>query len=358
MAAGLPKAQIQRGVYTTQKLMQALGLKAVQAVGLVGCFIGESGCSPSAVNGKEKAGMFKGSSANGAGYGAGIAQWSNNWKTVIQKQFNCYKPIETWTLDQQIAVVIKHCNSTHKRLCNALRSATSVAQATDYALRGYENSGSDQGFMRTKQSMKAYTWAKTVWIPNIGTKTFSDGYIGLLTNRTANANIILQAMGSTDISDLSNLGSIGGYDMSIMGDSMEGAGAGISMGSVNQYPVHPEYETFNGIGGNVFEIVNKNAISQAAFTDASTANTTINFINDKEIHVRIYSTNDSKIVLDELSLPVYHNDDNYANKDIKGAKETDNTARIEKGSGDVQTTDTSTNVTTTTDSSMGVKNNK
>lgn len=356
MAGGLPKVQIQRGVYTAQKLMQALGLKAVQAVGLVGCFIGESGCSPSAVNGKEKAGTFKGSSANGAGYGAGIAQWSNNWKTVIQKQFNCYRPIETWTLDQQIAIVIKHCNTTHSKLCRALKTATSVAQSTDYALRGYENSGTDQGFMRTKQSMKAYTWAKTVWIPNIGTKTFSDGYIGLLTNRTANANIILQAMGSTDISDLGNLGNIGGYDMSIMGDSMEGPG--VSMGAVNQYPVHMEYETFNGTGGNIFEVVNKNAISQAAFTDTSIAYSAINFINDKEVHVRIYSTNDSKIVLDELSLPTYHDADNYANKGIKGAKEKDNTARIIKGSGNSQTVDSNGNKTVTPDSSKGVKNNK
>ena len=200
--------------------------------------------------------------------------------------------------------------------------------------------------------MCAYTWAKTVWIPNIGTKSFANGYIGLLTNRTANANIILQAMGSTDLADLANLGSIGGYDMSIMGDAMEGAG--MSMGSVNQYPVHPEYETFNGTGGNVFEKVDKNSISQASFTDPSSGQTMQNFLTSKDLHVRIYSTNDSKIVLDELALPVYHENDNYANKGIKGERERDNTARIEKGSGDNNKTtdssviDSSTNINTST----------
>jgi len=109
----------------------------------------------------------------------------------------------------------------------------------------------------------------------------------------------------------------------------------------NAYPVHTEYETFSGSGGNVFEKTDKNAISQAAFTDPSTVDTDVNFLNGRDIHVRIYSTNDSKIVLDELSLPVYHEADNYANKYVKGKREVDNTARIEKGSGDAKTTDSS-----------------
>jgi hypothetical protein len=61
----------------------------------------------------------------------------------------------------------------------------------------------------------------------------------------------------------------------------------------------------------------------------------INVALGRDTHTRIYSTNDSKIVLDELALPVYHKNDNYANKGIVGEREKDNTARIEKGSGTV-----------------------
>jgi len=43
----------------------------------------ESRCDPKAYNKAEKSGRFKGSSANGGGYGAGLAQWSNTWKQSI-----------------------------------------------------------------------------------------------------------------------------------------------------------------------------------------------------------------------------------------------------------------------------------
>ena len=338
-------AGVTRGVYIAKTLMQQMGLKDFQAAGFPGCFMAESRCNPAAYNKAEKSGSFKGSSANGSGYGAGLAQWSNAWKYSIQKMFNRYSPIESWTLDQQIQIVLKTCKPT---FINMIRNCTSAAQATDLVLRGYENGGGGSGGLRSKQSMKAYTWCKNVYIPDVGRKTFADGYIGALAERTAWANVILKKMGSVNLSDISNLGSIGGADTTLgIGDNMYGG----QMMNPNAYPVHTEYETFSGSGGNVFEKTDKNAISQAAFTDPSTVDTDVNFLNGRDIHVRIYSTNDSKIVLDELSLPVYHEADNYANKYVKGKREVDNTARIEKGSGDAKTTDSS--IGQTSNSSTG-----
>ena len=46
--------------------------------------------------------------------------------------------------------------------------------------------------------MKAYTWCKNVYIPDVGRKSFADGYIGALAERTAWANVILQKMGSVN----------------------------------------------------------------------------------------------------------------------------------------------------------------
>lgn len=81
----------------------------------------------------------------------------------------------------------------------------------------------------------------------------------------------------------------------------------------NAYPVHNEYTTLTGSGGNIFESASYNSITAASMsTDASwfSPNSSVN----GNQHVRIYSTNDSTIVLDELSLPIYHQDDNWANK--------------------------------------------
>ena len=320
----IPAIQVKRGVYTAKKLMAALGLKDFQACGLVGCFLGESHCNPAAVNKSEKAGTFKGSAANGAGYGAGIAQWSNNWKTLIQKQFNRYSPIETWSLDQQIEVVIYHCRNTHKKLYAALQQATSVAQATDYALRGYENSGKDQGFMRTKTSMTAYKWAKTVDIPNLGIKHFPDGYTGLITNRTAYANIIVKELGGTNIADLSSLGSMIGADMSgsigIDTESLKAAAwlSGYLSGMQSMaYPVHSDYITFNETYADLFSQTSSTYNSLQISQFSKEANKNI----DMKIHEgRIYSVNDATIVLDELSLPTDYKNDEFVSNNVNDSE--------------------------------------
>lgn len=68
----------------------------------------------------------------------------------------------------------------------------------------------------------------------------------------------------------------------------------------NTYPIHTEYDTFSGNGGKtVFELVDDNALRMAALMiDTSVRDSSSN------IHTRIYSTNDSTIVLDELTLPL------------------------------------------------------
>ena len=207
------------GVYITKKIMDTWHLKDFQAAGFAGCFMEESGCDPGAYNAAEKSGRFKGSSANGSGYGAGLAQWSNAWKRQIQRQFHNSRPIENWSLDQQIAIVTQGCSES---FINLLRKTTSVGQSTDIVLRGYENGSAGKGTrLRSQQSMKAYTWCKTSYMADGSRRTFKDGYIGALTCRTSWANAVLSKMGSVNLADLSGLGTevSGGLDGGGFGDT-------------------------------------------------------------------------------------------------------------------------------------------
>lgn len=251
--------------------MEAFKLKDYQAVGFAGCWMAESGCDPTKYNKEEKAGTFKGSTANGDGYGAGLAQWSNAWKKTIQQQFNRYTPIETWTLDQQIEIVTKGCTQNFIQL---LRNSTSASESTDIILRGYENGSCGKGTtLRSQNSMKSYTWCKNSYVPYIGYRDFPDGYIGALTERTAWANKVLEAMGSKESVPLN-----------------------IPEGS--SFADSASYENFSGSGGNIFSSSAANSFVQASASE-----------NNKESivstdHTRIYSTNDACIVLDELSMPL------------------------------------------------------
>ena len=298
------------GVYITKKIMDTWHLKDFQAAGFAGCFMEESGCDPGAYNAAEKSGRFKGSSANGSGYGAGLAQWSNAWKRQIQRQFHNSRPIENWSLDQQIAIVTQGCSES---FINLLRKTTSVGQSTDIVLRGYENGSAGKGTkLRSQQSMKAYTWCKTSYMADGSRRTFKDGYIGALTCRTSWANAVLSKMGSVNLADLSGLGTevSGGVDSDGFGDG------GAGMGNSNAYPVHDEYQTFTGQGGNIFENSKDNAFQMASATSKQTMFSS----KDKfaSSHTRIYSTNDSCIVLDELKIPYNSNDPDieYANQGI------------------------------------------
>lgn len=270
------------GVYITKKIMDTWHLKDFQAAGFAGCFMEESGCDPGAYNAAEKSGRFKGSSANGSGYGAGLAQWSNAWKRQIQKQFHNSRPIENWSLDQQIAIVTQGCSES---FINLLRKTTSVGQSTDIVLRGYENGSAGKGTrLRSQQSMKAYTWCKTSYMADGSRRTFKDGYIGALTCRTSWANAVLSKMGSVNLADLSGLGTevSGGLDSGGFGDG------GAGMGNSNAYPVHDEYQTFTGQGGNIFENSKDNAFQMASATSKQTMFSSKDQFASS--HTRIYST--------------------------------------------------------------------
>ena len=339
------------GVYITKKIMDTWHLKDFQAAGFAGCFMEESGCDPGAYNAAEKSGRFKGSSANGSGYGAGLAQWSNEWKRQIQRQFHNSRPIENWSLDQQIAIVTQGCSES---FINLLRKTTSVGQSTDIVLRGYENGSAGKGTkLRSQQSMKAYTWCKTSYMADGSRRTFKDGYIGALTCRTSWANAVLSKMGSVNLADLSGLGTE--VSEGLYGGDFGDIGGG--MGNFNAYPVHDEYQTFTGQGGNIFENSKDNAFQTASATSKQTMFTSKDQFASS--HTRIYSTNDSCIVLDELKIPYNSNDPTieYANQGI--TKED-----IAKKSADTSTgkKDTSTgkpdNKTNSTDKSNTNKNTK
>ena len=306
------------GVYIVTRLMAAFSLKDYQAVGFAGNFMAESHCNPTSVNKAEKAGKFKGSSANGAGYGAGLAQWSNAWKKKIQDYFKKYTPIETWSMDEQLNIVIKCCSP---KFINLLRNSKSVAESVDIVLRGYENGSGGYGtYLRPKhgpKSMDGYTWAKTVYIADTGNQTFSGGYLGLLTSRVSYANKILKTMGSMSKSDLSQLaaesGEGGSFSVGSDGSSSGGVPISLDAASIqklveayrNAYPVHSEYETYTGPGGNLFNNSKENAFTLAAVKQNDMLNSgTFNTKDGKHTRTRIYSTNDALIVLDELKIPL------------------------------------------------------
>ena len=100
----------------------------------------------------------------------------------------------------------------------------------------------------------------------------------------------------------------------------EGGGVGSGPCQVvivpNQYPMHSEYTTYSGSNGNLFESSEKN---KATFKSAALAEEeNYDYLNSNNVaHTRIYSTNDSCIVLDPLALPLDSDYvENYANKNI------------------------------------------
>ena len=100
----------------------------------------------------------------------------------------------------------------------------------------------------------------------------------------------------------------------------EGGGVGSGPSQViivpNQYPMHSEYITYSGSNGNLFESSEKN---KATFKSAALAEEeNYEYLNSNNVaHTRIYSTNDSCIVLDPLALPLDSDYvENYANKNI------------------------------------------
>lgn len=110
-------------------LMSRLDLTRDQAAGIMGVIMAESNGNPAAFNKKEKAGTYKGSAANGSGYGAGILQWSMGRKQQALKLIGKTQPIETLSLEDQLEMLIKEFETTYKHSLNGIRQSKTAEEA-------------------------------------------------------------------------------------------------------------------------------------------------------------------------------------------------------------------------------------
>lgn len=126
-------------------LMDRLQLTREQAAGIMGVIQAESHGDPAIFNKKEKAGTHKGSSANGAGYGVGIIQWSlGRKKTALKLIGKENSRIEDLSLEDQIEMMIKELEGPYRHALNGIRKCTNArdAAATFYChnVAGYSSS--------------------------------------------------------------------------------------------------------------------------------------------------------------------------------------------------------------------------
>lgn len=256
-ASAVSSAGKKRGCYILKKLCEAWGCQPVNAVGSVGCFYCESQCDPAQYNKAEKAGQFKGSRANGPGYGAGIAQWSLTRKADIQRMFRRYTPIESWTLDQQIEIVKQTCKPAFVNQLKACRTATA---STDIWLRGYENGGGGSGGLCGVEHINKYKWC--------------NGYYGAMQHRTTAAIEILKAYQGGEV----------GAD--VAGDISTYTGSGSAPADFSGPIVESNY-------ASVLENASENIYSAITFTE-----------KQPEKRTRILQLNHTKITVDEMSLEI------------------------------------------------------
>lgn len=213
-ASDVSKKGINNGCYVLGKLVEAWGLTPIQISGGCGCWYCESTIDPAVYNKEEKAGTFKGSKANGPGYGAGLAQWSMSRKAAVQRLCNRHTPIETWSLDQQIEAIIKEVKPN---FLSQLRNVNTISASTDIWLRGYENGGGGAGPLASVKAMDAYTWAH--------------GYRGLMQGRCIAAQVICEAymggnLGQDVIGDIPSIPASGYSSQSYSYSATYGGGNG------------------------------------------------------------------------------------------------------------------------------------
>ena len=125
-------------------LMRRLGLTRAQAAGIAGVGMAESGCMPNNYNRAEKAGTYKSSAANGAGYGAGVWQWSNQRKNKALALIGKPGPIENLSLGEQCEMLARELEGSYKATLEGIKKCSSAAQsaATFYchSIAGYSRS--------------------------------------------------------------------------------------------------------------------------------------------------------------------------------------------------------------------------
>lgn len=164
-----------------QYLVDALGITREQAAGILGNLYHESaGLNPAAYNKLEKAGIHPNSKANGAGYGAGIVQWSLDRKPrildYINKKYNKnYTSIEESLLEEQLDALVYEMQSFYGNVITALKKTTTSDEAADVIADKFE--GIHDGTLPTrKQYAKDILEGKKLNNKKISERLLSFGY--------------------------------------------------------------------------------------------------------------------------------------------------------------------------------------
>lgn len=142
--------------------MEQLGLSVEQAAGIIGVLYEESKLDPHNYNRAEKSNTMEGSAANGAGYGAGLAQWSNARKPYIldhlrEQTGKALEKIEDYGFEEQLEAIVWEMQTKYNLNLEMLRQQPDSTAAADIMFRGFENGGN--GRLASKEFMDKYTWA-------------------------------------------------------------------------------------------------------------------------------------------------------------------------------------------------------
>lgn len=121
---------LENGKRVISTLMSRLNLSKEQAAGIAGVMMSESGINPASYNKAERSGKLKGSSANGAGYGAGMLQWSNNRKRAALRLIGKEgSNIEDLSLEDQIEMLARELEGPYKSTLAGIRSSRNASEA-------------------------------------------------------------------------------------------------------------------------------------------------------------------------------------------------------------------------------------
>lgn len=319
--------------------MSGLEITVEQAIGFCGNILAESWADPHAGNIAEKTGKASYSKANSAAdYGEGIVQWSfSGTKQTIKKLMGKYSDIHTWSLADQCEAIVRqlHSGGYWDKFMAKLKTMANIAEATVFVYNAYESGTHiNRTLAQTlKTDSKANNRSIDIWVgPKITDfvhKTYSTTGEANVYCRVSYANMVATymsaqkdwqsiAINAGTLSENMALGTGG-----ISGDTLNAAA--YTMGvleamSSSRYPVHSEYLTFSEEYTDLFKQTNSsdNTLKVSQFTE--TGNTQI----QKKIHTgRIYSVNDATIVLDELSLPLNYQEDEFTSSNNQKLSATD-----------------------------------
>lgn len=132
-AANLNGASLGTASTIYRILKSRLGLNDIQTAGMIGTWVQESALLTTA---EEFKGQAKG--------GKGIPQWTGTRRVSAEEYFSGLgTTIIRASVEQQMELIIKEVNERTAYL-GAMRNATSVAEATEYTLRGFEFGGNNK----------------------------------------------------------------------------------------------------------------------------------------------------------------------------------------------------------------------